>query len=134
MKRLFVGLVCLCCALSSVIADDKQHSVFQVDVLNHADQGLRYESVVQDWDPEPAIRKQILTLPTVTSQNIQYHSATQVFLNQTIPFPQMVREATTDSKKRRFESNWQVTLPGFYPQLKPGKSQRLFYGGAMIYD
>ncbi|WP_339727418.1 hypothetical protein [uncultured Gimesia sp.] len=134
MKTLFVGLVCLCCALSSVIADDKQHSVYQIDALNHADQGLRYESVVQAWDPEPAIRKQILTLPTVTSQKIQYHSPTQVFLNQTIPFPQMVREAATDSKHRRLELRWQVSLPGLYRQLDQGKSHPLLYGGAMIYD
>ncbi|QDT44447.1 hypothetical protein Pan241w_45560 [Gimesia alba] len=125
MKKLCLNIVCFCCAYSSLFADDKPNSKNQTDVLGQADQSIRVE---------PVIVKPVQTLPSVKSYKIKYHTLDQIFLNQTVPFPQMVREATIDSKERRSKLNWQVSLPGFYPQLKPGRSQQIFYGGALIYE
>ncbi len=136
MKKLCLGFVCVCCAYSSLFADDQQNSDQKIDVSDRPVSSQTSEPSVQSIIPELASEKriQIIRLKSKSIRKNKVRYPRQIFLNQTGPFPRIVREATSKSQNRPSESSWQNTVPGLYPQLKPGMSQQLIYGGAMILD
>ena len=93
MKKLFVGLVSLCCAFSAVIANDQQIRIYELDTFDQTISSLLFEPLVPTSKAEPAIEEHAEVISAVSVPVINFRDTEQIFQNDIAPFTPLVRKA-----------------------------------------
>lgn len=120
MKTWIPTFVCLCCAVAVSSAGEPQESIYRSDLMTQVIQGFSFAGT--DCETEPLL-----------SQQFKSSAPDQIFLNQLVPFPMQVKEATSNATRFRVHPGECIELP--YPKVdvRSLPPRKLLSGGAMIY-
>ncbi|GEM_PF-4103090 len=81
MKKLFAGLVCVCSAFSSVIANDDLNRVYELDSFEPPGSETVVDSLVQAGDMTSGVEEYVPELASILLRE-----PGQIFLSQSVPF------------------------------------------------
>lgn len=100
MKQLFVGLVCLCFAFSSVIANDQNISTYEVEPFDQHGSDEIIPPLVEDREEEALFSSSLNTVCQVKLQQVSH-----IFQEGSAPFTPLVRKATFEGPDVELDLN-----------------------------
>lgn len=89
MKKLFGGLVCLCCAFSSVSADDVRISTYEIEPFDQHVSDELIQPLVETSEEET-----LFSPKSGTDRQVRLQKVSHIFQEGNAPFTPLVRKAT----------------------------------------